>query len=73
VLASRFWMIVRRVRPMRYGRFHASRLRQFPLPSERSSATPLCVQAIVRCAPHRVVCPHARLPGGAITPAADTL
>ena len=32
-----------------------SRLRQFSPPSERTSATPLCARAIVRCAPHRVV------------------
>ena len=32
VLFSLFWMIVRRVRRMRHGRFHASRLRQFSPP-----------------------------------------
>ncbi|SAK84730.1 hypothetical protein AWB78_04251 [Caballeronia calidae] len=55
VLSSLLWLLVRSARRMRHGRFHASRLRQFPLLSEGSSATPLGVQAIVRCTPHVVV------------------
>jgi hypothetical protein len=51
VLSSLFWIIVRRVRRMRQGVSTPRDSASFPLPSERSSATPLCMQAIVRCAP----------------------
>jgi hypothetical protein len=51
VLSSLFWIIVLRVRRMRQGVPTPRDSASSTLPSERSSATPLCVQAIVRCAP----------------------